>query len=48
MIPVVAVLLGVVLLGERLQWPQLVGALLVMLAALVTQSWFLGRRKVAR
>ena len=47
-IPVVAVLLGVVLLGERLQWPQLVGALLVMLAALVTQSWFLGRRKVAR
>lgn len=42
-IPVVAVLLGVLLLGERLQWPQLLGAALVMLPALVTQSWFLRR-----
>lgn len=46
-IPLVAVVLGVLLLGERLQWPQLLGAALVILAALVTQPWF-GRRRRRR
>ena len=35
-IPVVAVLLGVVFLHERLRWPQLVGAAIVLTAAVVT------------
>lgn len=38
-IPVVAVALGVAFLGERLSWPQVVGAGLVIAAALVTQPW---------
>ncbi|OYO22698.1 hypothetical protein CGZ93_07570 [Enemella dayhoffiae] len=44
-IPVVAVGLGVLLLGERVQWPQLIGAALVIFAALVTQPWFLRARR---
>jgi drug/metabolite transporter (DMT)-like permease len=35
LIPVVAVVLGVVLLGERLAWPQLVGAGVVLAAAVL-------------
>lgn len=37
LIPVVAVLLGVTVLGERLAWPQLVGAAIVISAAVLTQ-----------
>jgi drug/metabolite transporter (DMT)-like permease len=37
LIPVVAVLLGVTVLGERLAWPQLVGAAVVISAAVLTQ-----------
>ena len=36
LIPVVAVLLGIVFLHERLQWPQVVGAAVVLTAAAVT------------
>lgn len=36
LIPVVAVLLGVLVLGERLAWPQLVGAAVVIGAAALT------------
>ncbi len=35
LIPVVSVALGVVLLGERLQWPQFVGAAVVLSAAVL-------------
>ncbi len=35
-IPVVAVVLGIVFLHERLQWPQVVGAAIVLTAAVVT------------
>ncbi len=35
-IPVVAVLLGVLLLHERLQWPQVLGAAIVLAAAVAT------------
>jgi drug/metabolite transporter (DMT)-like permease len=35
LIPVVSVALGVLLLGERLQWPQLVGAAIVLGAAIL-------------
>jgi drug/metabolite transporter (DMT)-like permease len=35
LIPVVSVTLGVLLLGERLQWPQLVGAAIVLGAAIL-------------
>lgn len=38
-IPVVAVALAVVFLGERLTWPQVVGAVLVIGAALLPQPW---------
>jgi drug/metabolite transporter (DMT)-like permease len=34
-IPVVAVILGMVLLDERLQWPQVVGAVIVLASAVV-------------
>jgi drug/metabolite transporter (DMT)-like permease len=35
LIPVVSVALGVLLLGERLQWPQLAGAAVVLIAAVL-------------
>jgi drug/metabolite transporter (DMT)-like permease len=35
LIPVVSVVLGVVVLGERLAWPQLLGAAIVLLSAVV-------------
>ena len=35
LIPVVSVALGVVVLGERLQWPQFVGAAVVLAAAVL-------------
>jgi drug/metabolite transporter (DMT)-like permease len=35
LIPIVSVSLGVLLLGERLQWPQLVGAAIVLGAAIL-------------
>jgi drug/metabolite transporter (DMT)-like permease len=35
LIPVVAVSLGVVFLGERLQWPQIAGAAIVLSAAVL-------------
>lgn len=38
LIPVVAVALGVTFLGERLSWPQLLGAGIVLLAAVVIGS----------
>ncbi|HEU4999288.1 MAG TPA: DMT family transporter, partial [Lapillicoccus sp.] len=34
-IPVVAVVLGMVFLHERLQWPQVVGAVIVLASAVV-------------
>ena len=37
LIPIVAVLLGVVVLGERLSWPQVVGAGIVIGSAALTQ-----------
>ncbi len=37
LIPIVAVLLGVLVLGERLSWPQLVGAGIVIGSAALTQ-----------
>jgi drug/metabolite transporter (DMT)-like permease len=44
LIPVVSVALGVLLLGERLQWPQLVGAAIVLGAAILIG----GSSRVAR
>jgi drug/metabolite transporter (DMT)-like permease len=35
LIPMVSVALGVVVLGERLQWPQLVGAAVILGAAVL-------------
>jgi drug/metabolite transporter (DMT)-like permease len=35
LIPVVSVVLGVVVLGERLAWPQLLGAAIVLVSAVV-------------
>lgn len=49
LLPVVAVVAGVVLLGERLEWNQPVGAVVVALGALIAQervgrSWLRARR----
>ena len=42
LIPVVAVCLGVLLLGERLAWPQLLGAAVVLTCAMVIGSGTVG------
>jgi drug/metabolite transporter (DMT)-like permease len=44
--PVVAVLAGAIVLGERLTWNELVGGAVVILGAVVSQGYF-KRRKVA-
>lgn len=48
LIPVVGVLLGIVLLGERLSWNEPVGALLVIAGIALSQGRLRGRRKPVR
>ena len=47
LIPLVAVTLGVLALGEELQWYEPVGGVVILLGAAIAQGLFRNRKKIA-